>query len=202
MVSEFRASLFRALAIPSAPSRTVPWHSLPRTPGRCDRTFTVNYGVRYDVELTDTIAPIRFPDPLTGIQMSAADFLAAQDSSGYSAGIPARHEQLCASSRSGLGHSTMTARRWSAQLSGFFYDHPLLAIAFNSDIADAAQQQQYTNVLPGLPDTDSFIQRGPDLPGNRLLGCHYQSVLRGLAGWVHHSRRGQDCSIPARSFAL
>jgi hypothetical protein len=35
---------------------------------------------------------------------------------------------------------------------GLFYDHPLLAIAFNSDIADAAQQQQYTNVLPGIPD--------------------------------------------------
>src|SRR5882724_3542540 len=41
---------------------------------------TLNYGVRYDVELTDTIAPIGFQDTLTGIQMSAADFLAAQDS--------------------------------------------------------------------------------------------------------------------------
>jgi hypothetical protein len=34
---------------------------------------------------------------------------------------------------------------------GIFYDHPLLAIAFNSDIADAAQQQQFTTVLPGSP---------------------------------------------------
>ncbi|HEX9918323.1 MAG TPA: hypothetical protein VGA87_04100, partial [Pyrinomonadaceae bacterium] len=34
---------------------------------------------------------------------------------------------------------------------GLFYDHPLLAIAFNSDIADAAQQQQFTTVLPGSP---------------------------------------------------
>jgi hypothetical protein len=40
---------------------------------------------------------------------------------------------------------------------GLYYDHPLLAIAFNSDIADAAQQQQYTNVIPGSPNpTASF----------------------------------------------
>src|SRR4029079_928599 len=34
---------------------------------------------------------------------------------------------------------------------GLFYDHPLLAVAFNSDIADASQQQQYFTVLPGSP---------------------------------------------------
>ena len=40
---------------------------------------------------------------------------------------------------------------------GLFYDHPLLAVAFNSDIADAAQQQQYFNVLPGSPAPNQLL---------------------------------------------
>src|SRR4030095_6249479 len=40
---------------------------------------------------------------------------------------------------------------------GLFYDHPLLAVAFNSDIGDAAQQQQYFNVLPGSPSPTQLL---------------------------------------------
>ena len=40
---------------------------------------------------------------------------------------------------------------------GLFYDHPLLAVAFNSDIADASQQQQYFNVLPGSPAPNQLL---------------------------------------------
>ena len=40
---------------------------------------------------------------------------------------------------------------------GLFYDHPLLAVAFNSDIADGSQQQQYTNVLPGSPSPTATL---------------------------------------------
>ena len=40
---------------------------------------------------------------------------------------------------------------------GLFYDHPLLAVAFNSDIADGAQQQQYFNVLPGSPAPNQLL---------------------------------------------
>ena len=35
---------------------------------------------------------------------------------------------------------------------GLFYDHPLLAVAFNSDIADGSQQQQATLLPIGGPD--------------------------------------------------
>jgi hypothetical protein len=37
--------------------------------------LTLNYGLRYDVELTDTIAPIDFRDPLTNIQLTPATCL-------------------------------------------------------------------------------------------------------------------------------
>lgn len=118
--------------------------------------FTVNYGVRYDVELTDTIAPIGFQDPLTGIQMSAADFLTAQNSLGIQQGFPRDTNNFAP--RLGVAWDVHNNGKTVVRAAfGLFYDHPLLAIAFNSDIADAAQQQQYTNVLPGLPTpTASF----------------------------------------------
>ncbi|MEP6636181.1 MAG: carboxypeptidase regulatory-like domain-containing protein [Acidobacteriota bacterium] len=117
---------------------------------------TLNYGIRYDVELTDTIAPIPFQDPLTGIQLTAQDFLTAQNSLHVQQGFPRDTNNFAP--RIGVawdvhrdGKTVMRAAY------GIFYDHPLLAIAFNSDIADAAQQQQYTNVLPGSPNpTSSF----------------------------------------------
>ncbi len=44
--------------------------------------LTINYGVRYDVEFTQTIAPVAFRDPLSGISLSENALLAAQDALG------------------------------------------------------------------------------------------------------------------------
>ena len=112
--------------------------------------LTLNYGVRYDVELTDTIPPIPFQDPLTGISLSASDFQALQDGLNVQQGFPRDKNNIAP--RFGLawdiGGNGKTVLRAAL---GIFYDHPLLAVAFNSDIADASQQQQYTNVLPISP---------------------------------------------------
>ena len=112
--------------------------------------LTLNYGLRYDVELTDTIAPIGLTDPLTGIQLSAADMLAAEAAVGVQQGFPRDTNNFAP--RVGLAWDiTNNGRTVLRAAYGLFYDHPLLAIAFNSDIADAAQQQQFTSVLPGSP---------------------------------------------------
>ena len=50
--------------------------------------LTVNYGVRYDVELTDQIEVTGFRDPLSGITLSAADVVAAQDALNVQQGFP------------------------------------------------------------------------------------------------------------------
>jgi hypothetical protein len=120
------------------------------------QNLTFNYGVRYDVELTDTIAPIGFRDPLTGINLAASDLLAAQDSLGVQQGFPRDTNNFAP--RVGVAWDINNDGKTVIRAAyGLFYDHPLLAIAFNSDIADAAQQQQYTNVLPGSPSpTASF----------------------------------------------
>jgi len=121
---------------------------------RPDLTF--NYGIRYDVELTDTIAPVGFTDPLTSIALSAGDLLAAQNSLGVQQGFPRDTNNFAP--RAGfawdIGGKGKTVLRGAY---GIFYDHPLLAIAFNSDIADAAQQQQYFNVLPGNPAPNQLL---------------------------------------------
>ncbi|HEX8069885.1 MAG TPA: TonB-dependent receptor [Pyrinomonadaceae bacterium] len=120
------------------------------------RNLTLNYGVRYDIELTDTIAPIGFRDPLTGISLSATDLTNAQNLLRVQQGFPRDKNNFAP--RVGLAWDVKGDGKTVVRAAyGLFYDHPLLAIAFNSDIADAAQQQQYTNVIPGSPlPTASF----------------------------------------------
>jgi hypothetical protein len=118
--------------------------------------LTLNYGLRYDIELTDTIAPIGFTDPLSGIALSASDLQTAQDVVGVQQGFPRDKNNLAprlgvAWDVTGDGKTVVRAAY------GLFYDHPLLAVAFNSDIGDAAQQQQYTNVLPGSPAPNALL---------------------------------------------
>jgi hypothetical protein len=105
------------------------------------KNFTVNYGIRYDVELTDTIAPVGFRDPLTGITLSANDVLAAQDAVGTQQGFPRDKNNFAP--RLGFAWDVFSDQKTKLSGSiGLYYDHPLLAAAFNSDIADASQQQQ------------------------------------------------------------
>jgi hypothetical protein len=105
------------------------------------KRLTLNYGVRYDVELTQTVAPVGFRDPLTGITLSSGDILAAQDAMGVQQGVPRDKNNW--QPRIGFAYDMLGNGRTVLRGNiGLYYDHPLLAVAFNSDIADAAQQQQ------------------------------------------------------------
>jgi hypothetical protein len=111
--------------------------------------LTLNYGVRYDIELTQTIAPTPFRDPLTGINLSASDILAAQDAVNVQQGFP-RDTNNWAPRLAAAWDIFGNGKTVTRAAIGLFYDHPLLAAAFNSDIADAAQQQQAV-LTPGSP---------------------------------------------------
>jgi hypothetical protein len=120
------------------------------------KNLTLNYGLRYDVELTDTIAPIAFSDPLTGISLSASDLQTAQDVLGVQQGFPRDKNNIAP--RFGFAWDVNSDGKTVIRGAfGIFYDHPLLAVAFNSDIADGAQQQQYTNVLPLSPAPNATL---------------------------------------------
>ena len=123
------------------------------------KNLTINYGARYDVELTRQIAPIGFTDPLSGIALSANDVLAAQDALNVQQGIPRDKNNVAP--RFGFAYDIAgngkTVVRGAV---GLFYDHPLLAIAANSDVADSTQQQQ-TILTAGSPAfTQSQIING------------------------------------------
>ncbi|MDH3528793.1 MAG: TonB-dependent receptor, partial [Acidobacteriota bacterium] len=117
--------------------------------------FTFNYGIRYDAEFTRQIPPVGFNDPLSGINLSAADILAAQDAVNVQQGIPRDLNNWAP--RVGfaydLNNDGKTVIRGAI---GLFFDHPLLAIATNSDIGDAAQQQQAV-LTAGSPSPTALL---------------------------------------------
>ncbi|HKP70400.1 MAG TPA: TonB-dependent receptor, partial [Pyrinomonadaceae bacterium] len=114
------------------------------------RNVTLNLGIRYDIEFTDEFAPTEFRDPLTGITLTAQDVQVAQDALNVTQGFPRDTNNWAprlgvAWDVFGNGKSVIRAA------GGIFYDHPLLAVAFNSDIADGSQQQQATLLPIGGP---------------------------------------------------
>lgn len=117
--------------------------------------LTVNFGVRYDVEFTQTIAPVGITDPLSGIALSAGDILTAQDAVNVQQGFPRDTNNFAprlgfAYDLNGNGKTVIRGAL------GLFYDHPLLAAAFNSDIADASQQQQSV-LTAGSPSPTALL---------------------------------------------
>jgi hypothetical protein len=140
--------------------------------------LTLNYGVRYDYELTQEIPPEpQFRDPLSGITLSQAELLAAQDALGVQQGFP----------RDKNNWAPRLAAAWDPQNNGktvirgafgLFYDHPLLAIAFNSDIADAAQQQQATLTFNN-PAPTTFLNAAQIFQGTVRV-CNFSGAIPGV----------------------
>ncbi|HET6979975.1 MAG TPA: TonB-dependent receptor [Pyrinomonadaceae bacterium] len=119
------------------------------------KNLTLNYGVRYDYELTEQIPTLALRDPLSGINLSAADILAAQDAMGVQQGFPRDKNNWAP--RLAVAWDPWSDGKTSIRAAfGIFYDHPLLAIAFNSDIADAVQQQQGI-LTPGSPTQTALL---------------------------------------------
>jgi hypothetical protein len=131
--------------------------------------LTLNYGIRYDYEITDQIAPAEsFRDPLSGITLSQSDLLAAQNAVGVQQGFP-RDKNNWAPRFALAWDPSNNGKTVIRAAFGLFYDHPLLAIAFNSDIADAAQQQQATLTF-NSPAPTTFLNAAQVFQGT-LIPC-------------------------------
>ncbi len=120
------------------------------------KRLTINFGLRYDYEFTDQFAPSAFTDPLTGITLSAADIQTAQDALNVTQGFP-RDKNNWAPRLGAAWDVTGNGKTIVRAAVGIFYDHPLLAVAFNSDIADGSQQQQATLLPIGGPSPTGLL---------------------------------------------
>ena len=119
------------------------------------RNLTLNYGVRYDYELTEQVPTLPLRDPLSGITLTADQVLAAQDAMGIQQGFPRDKNNWAP--RLAVAWDPWGDGKTSIRAAfGIFYDHPLLAIGFNSDIADAVQQQQGI-LTPGSPAQTALL---------------------------------------------
>src|SRR5258708_5513607 len=142
------------------------------------KRLTLNYGVRYDYELTQQVAPVGLTDPLSGITLTAANMLAAQDAVNVQQGIPRDKNNYAP--RFGLAWDVMGDQKTVIRAAaGIFYDHPLLAIAFNSDIADAAQQQQGILTPQGGPTPTSLLNATQVFQGTVVI-CNFPGAVPGV----------------------
>nr|MBA3321018.1 hypothetical protein [Pyrinomonadaceae bacterium] len=139
--------------------------------------FTLNYGVRYDYEQTDQLEPVAFNDPLSGINLSAEDIRTAQDFLGVQQGFPRDKNNFAP--RAGFAWDLRGDGKTVVRGAfGLFYDHPLLAVAFNSDIADAAQQQQFV-AIPGSPSPIALLNATQIFQGTVRL-CNFAGAIPGM----------------------
>src|SRR5262249_46211808 len=112
-------------------------------------------GLRYDYEHTAQIDPIGFTDPLSGITLSASDIKAAQDVMNVQQGFPRDTNNIAP--RLAIAWDPWNDGKTVIRgASGMFYDHPLLAVAFKSDVADSVQQQQFV-ATPGNPTPTTLL---------------------------------------------
>ena len=138
---------------------------------KVNRRLTLNYGLRYDVEISPLFAP------------ATAINAAAEKALGVVEGIPRNYTNFgprvgLAWDPAGNGKTVVRAGY------GLFYDHPLLAIAFDSSTADGGRSVQLlspggTPSACGLITPDCALAGGPgtDSPGNLNGSSIFQGVL-------------------------
>jgi hypothetical protein len=133
------------------------WRMTPR--------LTVNYGLRYDVEFLPSYPP------------STALAGAAYKTLGITKGVPI--SQLNFAPRIGLAYDVFGDGKTVMRASyGIFYDHPLLALVFDSAVADGTQAPQILlfGSAPGKCDVTNpvaTLNAGNAFTGN--LSCLPQS---------------------------
>src|ERR1700682_4197146 len=165
----------------NAPLDNLPFSFFIQDSWRANKHFTVNYGLRYDYESTPLFAPA------TAVNATAENAL------GVVEGIPRDYRNVAP--RLGIawdprGDGKMVVRAGY----GLFYDHPLLAVAFNSVTAEGGRSVQLLS--PGGPPSACGVVtpacgNGLDTPNNLNGSSIFQGVLNALPtmGYLPNQQR-------------
>ena len=145
------------------------WRVTPR--------LTLNFGIRYDYEFTETFNPTSFRDPLTGITLSESDINLAQSVLNIQQGIPRDEDNIAPR----FGFAWDIAGNGKTVVRGAFgryFDHPLLAVSFNSNIGDGSQQQQST-LIPISPSPLALFNAFQVFQGT-IINCNFPGAAPGV----------------------
>ena len=160
------------------PFDNIPFGFFAQDTWRITRNLTLNYGVRYDVEISPLFAP------------ATAVNAAAEKALGVTEGIPRDYNNVAprigfAWDPKGDGKTVIRGGY------GLFYDHPLLAVAFDSVTADGGRSVQLISAgggptacalfaPPTGPTPPGFCGSGLDLPTNLNGTTIFQGGLNAL----------------------
>jgi len=161
------------------PFDNVPMGFFAQDSWKINRRLTLNYGVRYDVELSPQFTP--------GTAVNAA----AEQALGVTEGIPRNYKNVgprigLAWDPTGNGKTVVRAGY------GLFYDHPLLATAFDAVTADGGRSVQLLSAGGVVPSACGVLSpasapagyptcgNGLDSPTNLNGSSIFQGVLNAL----------------------
>lgn len=160
------------------PLDNIPMSYFAQDSWKVTRKLTLNYGVRYDVE----ISPLS--NPATAINAAAEQALGVRE------GIPRDYNNV--GPRFGLAWDPAGNGKTVVRAGfGLFYDHPLLATAFDSTTADGGRSVQLLSaggrasacgLLPAAaaPPGYPVCGNGLDTPTNLNGAAIFQGVLNAL----------------------
>jgi hypothetical protein len=167
-------SYIQGIGSSNAPLDNLPFAFFLQDNWRVNRHLTFNYGVRYDVEISPLFAP------------ATAVNAAAEKAVGVVEGIPRDYNNIAP--RFGLAWDPKGNGKTVVRAGyGLFYDHPLLATAFDSVTADGGRSVQLLStggrasacgLLPA--PAPAVCGSGFDSPTNLNGSSIFQGVLNAL----------------------
>jgi len=165
-------SYIQGIGSSNAPFDNLPMGFFLQDSWQMNRHLTVNYGVRYDVEVSPLFAP------------ATALNAAAEKALGVVEGIPRDYNNVAprigvAWDPAGDGKTVVRAGY------GLFYDHPLLAVAFDATTADGGRSVQLISIgstasACGLLPAPPVCGSGLDSPANLNGSSIFQGALNAL----------------------